>query len=143
MSDVKLIVMYPRPKDIEAFEKLYQDEHVPMAVEKLSGKTKLIATRVVATPDGTPPTFYRIAEVYFPSLQALQACAAVRRWQGDRGPCREDLQRRGPGVSGRRRADVYFWRQFRVGPAENAGVPLIYHARSLFDPLTLLWGEGI
>ena len=75
MSDVKLIVMYPRPKDIEAFEKLYQEEHVPMAVEKLSGKTKFVATKVVATPDGTPPPFYRIAEVYFPSLQALQACA--------------------------------------------------------------------
>ena len=75
MSDVKLIVIYPRPKDIEAFEKLYQEEHVPMAVEKLSGKTKLVATKVVATPDGTPPPFYRIAEVYFPSLQALQACA--------------------------------------------------------------------
>jgi uncharacterized protein (TIGR02118 family) len=75
MSDVKLIVMYPRPKDIEVFEKLYQEEHVPMAVEKLSGKTKFVATKVVATPDGTPPPFYRIAEVYFPSLQALQACA--------------------------------------------------------------------
>ena len=75
MSDVKLIVIYPRPKDIEAFEKLYQEEHVPMAVEKLSGKTKLVATKLVATPDGTPPPFYRIAEVYFPSLQALQACA--------------------------------------------------------------------
>jgi uncharacterized protein (TIGR02118 family) len=75
MSDVKLIVIYPRPKDIEAFEKLYQEEHVPMAVEKLSGKTKFVATKVVTTPDGTPPPFYRIAEVYFPSLQALQACA--------------------------------------------------------------------
>ncbi|MGQ0594574.1 MAG: EthD family reductase [Gammaproteobacteria bacterium] len=75
MSDVKLVVIYPRPKDIEVFEKLYQEEHVPMAVEKLSGKTKLIATKVMATPDGAPPPFYRIAEVYFPSLEALQACA--------------------------------------------------------------------
>ena len=75
MAVVKLMVMYPRPLDIEAFEKLYQEEHVPMAVEKLPGKTKLVATKVVATPDGTPPPFYRIAEVYFPSLEALQACA--------------------------------------------------------------------
>ena len=30
MAGVKLVVMYPRPKDIEAFEKLYQEEHVPM-----------------------------------------------------------------------------------------------------------------
>ena len=75
MAGVKLVVIYPRPKDIEVFEKLYQEEHVPMAVDKLTGKTKFIATKVVATPDGTPPPFYRIAEVYFPSLEALQACA--------------------------------------------------------------------
>jgi uncharacterized protein (TIGR02118 family) len=75
MAVVKFMVMYPRPQDVEAFEKLYQEEHVPMAVEKLLGKTKFVATKVVATPDGTPPPFYRIAEVYFPSLEALQACA--------------------------------------------------------------------
>jgi uncharacterized protein (TIGR02118 family) len=75
MAGVKLIVMYPRPKDIDTFEKLYQKEHVPMAVEKLKGKTKLVATKVNASPQGTPP-FYRIAEVHFPSMEALQACAA-------------------------------------------------------------------
>ena len=75
MAGVKLIVMYPRPKDIDAFEKLYQTEHVPMAVKKLAGKTKLVATKVNASPQGTAP-FYRIAEVHFPSMAALQACAA-------------------------------------------------------------------
>ncbi len=75
MAGVKLLVIYPRPKDIEVFEKLYQEEHVPMAVDKLAGKTKFVATKVLATPDGTPPPFYRIAEVHFPSLEALQACA--------------------------------------------------------------------
>lgn len=75
MAGVKLVVMYPRPKDIDAFEKLYQSEHVPMAVEKLNGKTKLVATKVMGAPQGTPP-YYRIAEVHFPSMDALQACAA-------------------------------------------------------------------
>jgi uncharacterized protein (TIGR02118 family) len=75
MAGVKLIVMYPRPKDIDAFEKVYQNEHVPMAVEKLAGKTKLVATKVVGSPQGTAP-FYRIAEVYFPSMEALQTCAS-------------------------------------------------------------------
>jgi uncharacterized protein (TIGR02118 family) len=75
MAGVKLIVMYPRPKDINAFEKLYQTEHVPMAVAKLAGKTKFVATKINASPQGTPP-FYRIAEVHFPSMEALQACAA-------------------------------------------------------------------
>jgi uncharacterized protein (TIGR02118 family) len=75
MAGVKLLVIYPRPKDIAVFEKLYQEEHVPMAVDKLAGKTKFVATKVLGTPDGTPPPFYRIAEVHFPSMEALQACA--------------------------------------------------------------------
>ncbi len=75
MAGVKLVVMYPRPTDIAAFEKLYQEEHIPMAVEKLMGKTKVVATKVLDSPQGEPP-FYRIAEVHFPSMEALQACAA-------------------------------------------------------------------
>ena len=75
MAGVKFVVIYPRPTDIEAFEKVYQDEHVPMAVEKLVGKTKLVATKVQGSPQGTPP-FYRIAEIHFPSMEALTACAA-------------------------------------------------------------------
>lgn len=75
MATVKLVVMYPRPTDVAAFEKVYQNEHVPLAVAKLAGKTKIVATKIVGSPQGTPP-FYRIAEVYFPSTQALEACAA-------------------------------------------------------------------
>ena len=75
MAGVKFIVIYPRPTDIQAFEKVYQDEHVPMAVEKLVGKTKFVATKVLGSPQGTPP-FYRIAEIHFPSMQALEACAS-------------------------------------------------------------------
>ncbi|MBP1153016.1 MULTISPECIES: EthD family reductase [unclassified Methylocaldum] len=74
MSEVKFMVIYPTPADIAAFEKRYQEEHVPMAVEKLGGKTKFIATRVLGSPQGAAP-FYRIAEVFFPSMAALEACA--------------------------------------------------------------------
>jgi len=75
MADVKLVVIYPQSQDVDVFEKVYQQEHVPLAVTKLSGKTKIVATKVLASPQGIPP-FYRIAEVYFPSMQALEACAA-------------------------------------------------------------------
>ena len=75
MGNVKLIVVYPRPTDIDAFEKIYQNEHVPLAVAKLGGKTKIVATKVLGSPQGTPP-FYCIAEVHFPSMPALEACAA-------------------------------------------------------------------
>jgi uncharacterized protein (TIGR02118 family) len=74
MASVKLVVLYPPPKDVAAFEKLYADEHVPM-VKKLAGKTKFVATKVQGSPQGQP-AFHRIAEVHFPSLDALQACAA-------------------------------------------------------------------
>lgn len=75
MPGAKIVVLYPRPKDIDAFEKLYTEEHVPMAVEKLVGKTKIVASKVLASPQGTPQ-FYRIAEVHFPSRAALEASAA-------------------------------------------------------------------
>ena len=75
MADAKLMVIYPHPKDADVFEKVYRLEHVPLAVAKLSGKTKIVATKVLGSPQGIPP-FYRIAEVHFPSMQALEACAA-------------------------------------------------------------------
>ncbi len=72
---VKLVVIYPRPKDLETFEIVYNRDHVPMAVEKLAGKTKIVATRVLGSPAGESP-FHRVAEVYFPSIEALEQCAA-------------------------------------------------------------------
>ncbi len=62
MAGVKLIVQYPRPKDIEAFEKVYQSEHVPMAIAKLAGKTRIVANKVVASPQGVPAFHSRISD---------------------------------------------------------------------------------
>ena len=75
MSGAKLIVAYPQPVDIAAFEKLYLEEHVPLAIAKLQGKTKIVATKILASPQGEP-AFYRVAEVHFPSMKVLEACAA-------------------------------------------------------------------
>ncbi|SRR5438874_8812587 len=58
---VKLVVIYPRPKDIRAFETIYNRDHVTMVVERLASKTKLVATRVLGSPNGKPP-LHRIAE---------------------------------------------------------------------------------
>jgi len=75
MASAKLTVIYPVPKDIEAFEKQYNEVHVPMAVEKLIGKTKIVVTKVLKSPQDTVP-FHRIAEIHFPSMAALEACLA-------------------------------------------------------------------
>ncbi len=64
MANVKLVVIYPHPKNVDAFENIYQSEHVPLAVAKLGGKTKMVATKILGSPQGVPP-FYRVAEVTF------------------------------------------------------------------------------
>ncbi len=74
MAGVKLVVIYPRPTDIEHFEKIYLEQHIPMAIEKLTGKTKIVTTKALDLPNEMPP-FYRIAEIHFPSIEALNACA--------------------------------------------------------------------
>ncbi len=76
MAEAKLVVIYPRPTDVKAFEKAYVDDHVPMAKEKIKGMTKFVATKVLGTPDGQTPPFYRIAELHFPSIEALKESAA-------------------------------------------------------------------
>ena len=70
----KLIVMYPTPADAEVFEQRYAQEHVPMAVEKLAGKTRFVASLIKSSPGREQAPFHRIAEVYFPSMQDLEAC---------------------------------------------------------------------
>lgn len=74
MTSTKLIVAYPQPTDIDAFERIYKQEHVPMAIANLEGKTKIVATRILQSPQGKPQ-FHRVAEVHFPSMEALQRCA--------------------------------------------------------------------
>ena len=41
MPGVKFMVIYPRPTDIESFEKVDQDKHVPMAVEKAERQNQI------------------------------------------------------------------------------------------------------
>jgi uncharacterized protein (TIGR02118 family) len=75
MAGAKLVVIYPRPTDIEHFDKIYTEEHIPMAVEKLTGKSKIVATKVLDLHNEMAP-FYRIAEIHFPSMEALNACVS-------------------------------------------------------------------
>jgi uncharacterized protein (TIGR02118 family) len=78
LPENKIVVIYPWPTDVEAFEKVYQKEHIPMAVEKLAGKNKLVATKFQSSPKGNPAPYYRIAEIHFPTRKALEACAASK-----------------------------------------------------------------
>src|SRR5690349_17519605 len=76
MSEIKVVVMYPTPTDEAHFEKVYFQEHMPLAAAKIKGMTRITTSKVLGTPDGSPPKYSRLAELYFPSMDALQASMA-------------------------------------------------------------------
>jgi uncharacterized protein (TIGR02118 family) len=76
MSSAKVIVLYPTPRDVSEFERVYTQEHAQMVTpQNFKGIQKFVASRVVGTADGTAPPFYRLAELHFPSMEALKAAA--------------------------------------------------------------------
>src|SRR4029453_6993055 len=71
----KLVVLYPPPADVATLESRYYSEHAPMVVQKIPGLKKFVAAQVLGTPAGAAP-FQRVAELYFDSLESLQAAIA-------------------------------------------------------------------
>jgi uncharacterized protein (TIGR02118 family) len=77
MPGAKLIVIYPTPPDVNVFERQYTQEHAPLVTpQTFKGIQKFVASKVVGTADGSPPPFYRLAELHFASMEALQAAAS-------------------------------------------------------------------
>jgi hypothetical protein len=105
MANVKLVVIYPRPKDIEAFEKVYQNEHVPLAVAKLGGKTKIVATKVLASPQGYPSFLPHCGDSFLVDAGSGSVCG-VRWREGGPGPRGFDFFRGTANFLGSRRRNV-------------------------------------
>jgi uncharacterized protein (TIGR02118 family) len=80
MPGIKIVVIYPTPKDVAAFEKIYLEEHMPLAGAKLAGVSKFATTKILGTPQGAAP-FHRITEIHFPSREALEACISSQGGQ--------------------------------------------------------------
>jgi uncharacterized protein (TIGR02118 family) len=72
---IKLVVLYGQPTDAGAFERHYLGTHVPLG-DKVPGLQCAEFARAVATLDGSPPPYYRVADVYFDSLEQLRAAFA-------------------------------------------------------------------
>jgi uncharacterized protein (TIGR02118 family) len=74
MADVKLVVLYPTPRDSAAFERAYREEHTSMVTPaNFPGLKQFVASKITGAADGGPAPFARIAELYFPSVRALEA----------------------------------------------------------------------
>jgi uncharacterized protein (TIGR02118 family) len=71
----KLIVLYPPPTDRATFERRYRSEHAPMVRAQIPGLRKFVAAQVVGSPAGNA-AYQRVAELYFDSLESLQAAVA-------------------------------------------------------------------
>jgi uncharacterized protein (TIGR02118 family) len=63
---MKVTVIYGMPKDPAHFESYYKGTHLPLAA-KIKGVARAEFTKFGAGPDGAPPKFYRMAELYFAS----------------------------------------------------------------------------
>lgn len=66
----KLVVLYTRPSDTDAFDEHYMATHVPLA-RGVPGATWSF-TRMTGTPRGGEPEYYLMAEATFASEQDLQ-----------------------------------------------------------------------
>src|SRR3954453_23992161 len=81
---VKLIVAYGQPTDPAAFDEHYANTHVPLA-EKIPEVRRFEAGKVLGTPDGSPPPYYFIAELWFDSAEDLQSALGAPEGQAAAG----------------------------------------------------------
>ena len=72
LMSVKLVVLYPKPTDPEAFESYYHSQHLPL-MRRLVGPDIPLPTYRVTANFGAEPPFYRVAEIHFPDRSRLDA----------------------------------------------------------------------
>ncbi len=66
---VKLVALYRKPADVEAFDRAYFETHIPL-VNKIPGLQRVEVNRITGAPRGEPD-FYLIAELYFSDKVAM------------------------------------------------------------------------
>jgi len=77
---VKITVLYGAPKDPAAFEKYYVGTHMPM-VYAVKGISRIELGKPQPGPDGKPPAFYWITELWFKNMQAMQSVTGRPEWK--------------------------------------------------------------
>lgn len=70
-EQVKLTVIYGHPEDAEAFEEYYSKTHAPIAA-RIKGVSRMELTKFQGSSNGEKPPYYRMAELYFPSMKAME-----------------------------------------------------------------------
>jgi uncharacterized protein (TIGR02118 family) len=83
-----VVVLYNEPKDTAAFEKYYREKHVPLVGQHATeiGFTRAVLTKFDRAADGSKPRYYREAQLWFDSEDALKkgmATAGFKAVGGD------------------------------------------------------------
>src|SRR5437763_12808203 len=67
---VRFIVLWKRPKDVDAFERHYREVHIPLA-KKMAGLRRYTLSRN-ASPVRGGEAYYRIAELDWDDMESFQ-----------------------------------------------------------------------
>lgn len=71
----RLLVLYGHPKDPAAFDRHYDDVHIPLA-KKMKGLKKWTVGKVLGTPGGQASPYYYIADLYMESREEFERLLA-------------------------------------------------------------------
>ena len=78
-SKASVVVLYNTPTDAAAFERYYSETHIPLVHQhaKTIGITQVQLTTFNLGPVGSAPAFYRKADLWFDSPEALERGIAL------------------------------------------------------------------
>lgn len=68
---VKLVALFKRPDDVDAFEQHYNNVHLPL-IRQVPGLRKLVINNVWGAPRGEP-AYFKITEMWFDDRAAFDA----------------------------------------------------------------------
>jgi uncharacterized protein (TIGR02118 family) len=79
-EELKITVLYSQPKNAEEFDKYYYAKHMPKvyAVNQLK---KVEIARPQPAPNGSPPPYYLVTELWFESPEVFKSVAATPEWK--------------------------------------------------------------
>jgi uncharacterized protein (TIGR02118 family) len=71
----KLIALYKKPTDANAFDQHYFETHLPL-VRKIPGLSGLAVSRAITPPWGGEAAYYLVAEMQFPDEAVFKVAMA-------------------------------------------------------------------
>jgi uncharacterized protein (TIGR02118 family) len=107
---LKIIGYWTRPDDIEGFEAHYASTHLPKA-NAVPGLRRLVTMRPEGAFEGGEPEHYRVAEMVFDDMDALERAAESPEYRAMREDAEYMHETFGASVTGELGQEVIFGSQ--------------------------------